>query len=109
MLKPDFVEAYFHRGMILAGLGHRAAAIASYDQAIALRPNAVGPINNRAAELLNSQRFAEAEAAYLRLEQMSPGNTLALNGMAACASKACNWGAADAYLERLRREVMNGN
>ena len=46
-LKPDFAEAYFHRGYAKKGNGDLDGAIADYSKAIELKPNFAWAYNNR--------------------------------------------------------------
>ena len=45
--KPDYPEAHYNRGNVLAALGRYDDALASYDAAIALQPGAAEAHHNR--------------------------------------------------------------
>jgi lipoprotein NlpI len=61
-LRPDDAAAYYSRGNTLRDLGRSAAALASYDRAIALRPGHAEAYNNR-GNLARDQGRAEAALA----------------------------------------------
>jgi tetratricopeptide (TPR) repeat protein len=72
-LKPDFAEAYVHRGVALRNLKRFAEALADYDRAIALKPDYAEAHNNRGNVLQAMKRPAEALASYDRAIALKPG------------------------------------
>ena len=58
------MEALYDRGLALQHLQHYRDAIASYDRALALRPDLPEALNNRGLSLQSLQRYDEARASY---------------------------------------------
>ncbi len=66
-IKPDFVDAYFHRGNVLLGLRRLAEAVASFDQTIAIDPSHVNALFNKGLALHELGRLVDAIACYDRV------------------------------------------
>jgi hypothetical protein len=58
------VEAHSNRGNALRDLGRSREALASFEQALSIKPGNVGALNNRGIALRNLGRHAEALASY---------------------------------------------
>ena len=57
---------------VLQELGRHEEALASYDKALALKPDFVDALNNRASALIELKRFEEALASYDRMLAIRP-------------------------------------
>ncbi len=69
-LKPDYVEAYYNRG--LAYVGDPGRAIADYDKAIQLRPDYSDAYANRGLAYYNKGDYDRAIADYDEAIQLAP-------------------------------------
>ncbi len=82
-LRPDATAQtapmYGNRGLALAAAGRHEAALADYDQAIALNPQLAEPHHNRGVALQALGRQQEAIASYDRALQLNAWNAGALN------------------------------
>lgn len=65
-------EAHYNRGLASQKLNCLDEALASYDQAIALKPDLVEAHNNRSAVLEQTKRYVEALAGYDRAIALKP-------------------------------------
>ena len=77
-MKADFVEAHFHQGNVLLGLGRFPEAIVSFDNAIVLDPHHVTALTNKGHALHELGRFAEAITCYDRILTVNPAHVPAL-------------------------------
>jgi len=68
----DSAEAYLDRGVTLRKLGQLEAAIESYNQAIALKPDYAEAYSNRGNALKDLKRFDQAVASYDRAIAIKP-------------------------------------
>jgi tetratricopeptide (TPR) repeat protein len=73
----DSAEAHYRRANVLKDQGALEAAVAGYDQAIALRPDYAHAFCNRAVALGQLQRLPEALASYDRAIALDPTDALA--------------------------------
>jgi len=64
--KPDLFDALHLLAVVQSGLGKKAAALSSYDRALAMRPDFAEALFNRGVALHELQRFAEALESYDR-------------------------------------------
>ena len=71
-LKPDYVEAFLNRGIVLEQLKRLEEAVASYNQAIALNPKEAGLFYNRGNALKELKRLKEAVASYDQAIALEP-------------------------------------
>ncbi len=71
--------AWLNRGAVLADLGQPAEALASYDRAIALKPDFAEAFNNRGRALATLGRLAEALDSYDRATALKPDQAAAHN------------------------------
>lgn len=104
-IAPNYAEGHYNRGITLSTLKHandeRAAsdenvapknarlladALASYDEAIALRPSLADAYNRRGAILFELGRIAEALQSYDRALALQPDFPEAAEGRARCAA-----------------------
>jgi len=128
---PRSVKAHSNLGNIYAAMNQHAEAVASFDRALALKPDDTIALNNRGNALYRLRRYSEALASYdhsLRVMPRQPGawnnrgNTLvALNQVDAAiksydkaiaadpafADAYCNRGAAFARLRRNAEALAN--
>ena len=77
--------------MLLQELKRIDEALASYDRALAVRPDYADALNNRGMILQELKRFDEALASYDRLLAVKADHPHAFNGAAACAINLCDW------------------
>lgn len=76
---PGDAAAHNNLGKILQAMKRPDEALASYDQAIALKPDGTEAHNNRGATLQEMQRFDEALASYDRAIALKPDSAEAHN------------------------------
>src|SRR5579871_4355609 len=83
--KPDFFDALHLLALVQSSLGHKEAALASYERALALQPDHAEALSNRGLLLHELARHGEALASYDRALATRPdfaealfsrGNTL---------------------------------
>jgi tetratricopeptide (TPR) repeat protein len=60
-IRPD-AAAFAHHGLVMQELGRHAEALASYDNALRLKPDFLDALGNRASALIELGRFEEAVA-----------------------------------------------
>ena len=70
---PNDADVRTHHGLAQQGLGRHDAALADFDQALALNPAAALALLYRGNLLLDIGRVGEAVASYDRLTQIAPG------------------------------------
>ena len=90
------------RGDILAAAGRREAAVESYGRAIALRPDSVDCLFNRAHHLFGLRRFEEAATDYAAVVRLDPEYRYALGHLIFAKLCCCDWPGLDEFLEELR-------
>ncbi|MBL8644624.1 MAG: tetratricopeptide repeat protein [Rhodospirillaceae bacterium] len=73
-IKPDYIEAWFNRGVMLAQGGAHAEALVSFDKALALRPDAAALHYNRGNALYALKRPGEAAQSYEAAIAIQPQN-----------------------------------
>ena len=81
-LKPDYINAYYNRGITLQELGKLAEAVASYDQAIQFKPDYAEAYYNRGITLQEMGQLAEAVSSYDQAIELKPNYAEAHNGRA---------------------------
>ena len=72
MLKPDYAEGFFNRGIAWKALKRLDEALTSYDKAIALKPDYAEAFTNRGNALRELKRLSEALASYDRALVIKP-------------------------------------
>lgn len=72
--KEDFFEALHFLAIVQARLGRANDALASYDRALAVRPNDADALNNRGIVLQQLNRLDEALASYAEALTLKPKN-----------------------------------
>src|SRR5258706_10541844 len=75
-------HVFYNRGNALKDLGRQNEAIASYDKAIALKPDYTSAISNRGNALMDLKRIEEAIASYEQALAFDPGFVGALRNRA---------------------------
>lgn len=81
-VRPEFAEAEFQKGSVLASLGRNTESEASYKRSIALRRDWALPYVGLGTLLVRLERVAEAEPLLRKAVQLEPGNNLALRILA---------------------------
>ena len=82
--RDSHFEALVRRGVQLIELRRPAEALATYDAALALRPDSAHVLYNRGTLLQSLGRHAEALASYERLLSLQPADVEALNNLGVC-------------------------
>ena len=90
-MKPDYVEAYVNRGIVLQELNRLDEALANYNRVLAIQPNYVEALFNRGNVLMELKRLDEALASYDKAIALEPDHARAFSGMFYCINKICNW------------------
>ena len=72
LLKPDFAEAYYNRGLLFLQLSRLKEAIKSYDKAIQIKPGLAEAYNNRGIALQELGRLDLAVESYDKAIQIKP-------------------------------------
>jgi tetratricopeptide (TPR) repeat protein len=75
----DYAEAHYNRGTMLQGLKRLDEALASYDRALALKPDHAGALYSRGTVLRGLKRSGEALASYDRVLALKPDFAEAFN------------------------------
>ena len=81
-VRPEFAEAEFQKGSVLASLGRTAESEASYKRSIALRKDWALPYVALGTLLVQLERGTEAEPLLRKAIRLEPGNNLALRVLA---------------------------
>ncbi len=82
-LAPDYAEAHNNRGVSLQELKRYVEALASYDQALALRPDYAEAHNNRGVALQELKHYDAALASYDKALAIAPDYAAACNNRGA--------------------------
>ena len=100
------LDAALHtaRGVALARLGQRAAAIDAFEVAVALAPEAAMPVALLGGVLAHANRLREAEDALRRAADRDPGNPRLRNDLAAVLMRMHRHAEAREILSALRSE-----
>jgi predicted O-linked N-acetylglucosamine transferase (SPINDLY family) len=94
--------------VILQFLGRDEQALASYDQALAIKPDFADVVSHRAGTLLVLQRYAPAAEAYGRLLQLEPERPYAMGNRLHAKLFECDWRDHAAAVRELRATVRAG-
>lgn len=95
LLELDEQATYYHTlGLAQAQLGDLDAALASWQQAIALQPDLVEAWVQQAQTLQKLAQFAEAGECYATWTTLQPENAGAWAGLGLCQGKLGDWAAA---------------
>lgn len=78
-LNPNYVEAYYNRGVAKHNLGQYEAALADYNRALELKPDNAGAYNNRGLAKYNLGQYEAAIADYNRVLELKPDYAKAYN------------------------------
>ena len=79
-------QAWYNRGISLAGLDRREEAIESYDKAIAINPDYHQAWSNRGLSLLYVKRFEEAIESFDKALEINPDDASTIYNKACCLS-----------------------
>jgi predicted O-linked N-acetylglucosamine transferase (SPINDLY family) len=105
-LAPDNAEALNNRVIVLRELNRVEDALSSYEKAIVLRPDHAEAVYNRGIALQELKHLDEAMEAYNRVIALNPNHKHALNGLADCATKLCDWSARTKLASKVARQVI---
>jgi protein O-GlcNAc transferase len=97
-----------NRGNALLEIDCFEEALASYDKAIALKPDFASAHVNRSYALKALHRFAEAMASCNRALALAPGHRHAFGAAAECAMALSDWSWRERHHEDLRRRIADG-
>ncbi len=81
-LNPNFGEAYNNRGVVRQSQGNTQGALADFNRAIALDPNNEIAYINRGETLFTQARYDEAQADFRAANNLLPGESSILAGLA---------------------------
>jgi len=104
-IKSDYVEALINRGNILQELGRFAEALASYERALAMRPDYAEALYNRGMIFKRLGRFKDALTSLEQAIACKPNLKFALNGLADCAMKLCDWSLLETLSGKVHRHA----
>ncbi len=76
-LNPTDPESCNNTGAARLSLGQAKEAIAWFDKALALTPNSVTVLTNKALAMSECRRLEEAEAVYAQVQTIAPGHAMA--------------------------------
>ena len=93
-------EVHFNLGNTLMGLGRLSEAAASYNQAIALKPDYANAHNNLGSALQRLGRFSEAEASYNQAVALRPDDAELHNNLGSALQGLCRFSEAEASYYR---------
>jgi predicted O-linked N-acetylglucosamine transferase (SPINDLY family) len=99
-VRPEYVEAEFNLGAMLAAMDRPAEAVEHYRRAADLRPEYVEAQARLASLLMELNRPAEAEAAFLKVLARRPEDRAALSDLTAMLVQQGKYEAAVAYGRR---------
>ncbi|HEX2067353.1 MAG TPA: tetratricopeptide repeat-containing serine protease family protein [Nitrososphaeraceae archaeon] len=68
----NYVRAWYNKGLALENLGKHQEAIACYDKALEIDPNAAPVCNNKGNALANMRQYGEAIACYDKALEIDP-------------------------------------
>jgi tetratricopeptide (TPR) repeat protein len=89
-LKPDFAEAWNHRGNAYAALGEEDRALADYERAIALNPYEFGTLESIAEIWLGRSNYRKAAEYFRRALDLNPNLPEAAEALNALEEKLEN-------------------
>jgi predicted O-linked N-acetylglucosamine transferase (SPINDLY family) len=90
-IRPAHAASWHNRGNTLHALERFEEALESYDKALAIQPDRASIFHDRGCALQELKRPAEALASFENALALDPAHTQALNGVADCALKLCDW------------------
>lgn len=76
-LKPDYIDAWVNRALLLDNLGQYELALKSTEKAIELKPDYIDAWMNKGIILGNSDRNDEALKVFEKIIELEPGNSKA--------------------------------
>jgi predicted O-linked N-acetylglucosamine transferase (SPINDLY family) len=103
------MAALNNRGNALQGLERLTEAMASYDQALAIRPDSAELLHNRGNALLKLQRYQDALASYEQGLRCDPNYQPAFAGLATAALLTCDWARTTKLVSKLKADVAAGH
>src|SRR5262249_15465386 len=83
-------------------------ALASYDRALAIKPDDADALYNRGIALRSLKRFEEALANYDRALAAKPDQEHAFSGVADCVVPICDWSMRGAVAGQVRDHIVSG-
>ena len=94
-LRLDYAQALTNRGMTLHALQRSEEALASYERALAVRPDYAEALYSRGLTLKKLRRLEEARESFEQAIAIKPDLKFAVDALADCAIKLCDWELAD--------------
>ncbi len=103
-----FPQALTNRGNALRALNRFDEAVADYDKALAMQPGLADARFNRAVTLHELKHYEQALADFDTTLKIQPDHPYALNGVAECVMRLCDWKRRDEVAARLKAEAAAG-
>lgn len=100
--KPDLVDAYSLRGLVMAAMGDARGAEESFQRALQLGPTDGGTMHNYGWFLCQNNRHPEAEAQFLKAmaQPQYRDGVRTLLAMGVCQARSGRWAEAERTLSR---------
>ena len=95
-LKPDYLQAFYNRGVVLARLGRHREAVADFDRVVVLNPGLSNGYLNRGASLDELGQHLEAVGDYTEALRCNPDNADA-HCCGSTWAKCCKWRRTDIF------------
>lgn len=108
LIWPEDPVAYHNLGNAFRDLGCHEQALEASERAITRRPHYASAWLNKATSLQVLGRHAQACAAYRQVLMLSPGELLALGGLAQSLAALCDWRESESVRRQLLGHVANG-
>jgi tetratricopeptide (TPR) repeat protein len=100
-LRPDLAEAYNNLGVAQKRKGELDKAMASFDQALALKPDHSGALTNRGWVFAEENKWTEARRNFEQALRINPADDGALYGLAEAQREARDYAGAQKTLGNL--------
>ncbi len=101
--KPDYAQGWILRGEVSLTLGDKHAAFLSFDKAVALQPNNIGPLISRARASLSNGDITRARSDSEAVTRLEPGAPISHYLKAAIAFAEGDYDAANNSFTQLQR------
>jgi predicted O-linked N-acetylglucosamine transferase (SPINDLY family) len=104
-IKPDYVEAYLHKGNGLFFLKQYEDALACFDKVIFLKPETIVAYGNKALTLSELKRLDEAIIFYEKALHLMPNIEWIYGDLIASKMRVCDWSNYDIQIEKLKKRI----